>query len=698
MSFLFPGFLLAFAALSIPVLIHLFNFRKFKKVWFTNVRFLREVKMDTQSRSRLKHLLVLACRILAITFIVLAFARPFIPSATSTTHAARKIISVYIDNSFSMESIGTNGQLLDEAKRKAHEIAGAYTAGDRFQLLTNDFEVRHQRLVNREEFESMVDEVKSSASVRKTSEVITRMKDVRQSEEKNADVSHIICLLSDFQKTTSDFSELHTDSAENVYLVPVASQKQSNIYIDTCYFGSPYVQVNTPAALHVRIRNASQNDVQNIPVKFTVNGVQKSLASVDVPAKGTVTDTLNFTATAGGWQQAEVSVTDYPITFDDNYFLSFYISDRLNILEVNGAEPNRYLDALFGHDEYFTFDQIPENRVDYSSLGNYQLIILNELKSPSSGLAQELNRFLEKGGSVIVFPNPDADIASYNNFLSAFNASSYSQPAAADERIALLETGNILFRDVFENKPGGKNEIVDLPVVKKYFPLASRINEEVILRLQNRSSMLSQINSGKGKLFLSAVPLHTDFSGLPVHALFVPLMHRIALLSSGIQPVNAVIGRDQQAEINSTLKPGSIGGERIYHLVNKNEKVDVIAEEKALAGKPVIFFQNQITKAGNYELQVGGNTVSVISFNYDRAESDLTAMSSSDLENVIATKGLKNITAMKPGNENLSVMMQHTSEGVHLWKWCIILALLFLAAEVLLIRFFRIQVKPVPKT
>src|SRR5215213_3318722 len=266
MSFLFPGFLLALAALSIPILIHLFNFRKFKKVWFTNVRFLREVKLDTQSRSRLKHLLVLTCRILAITFVVLAFARPFIPSATSTTHAARKIISVYIDNSFSMEGIGTNGQLLDEAKRKAHEIAGAYTAGDRFQLLTNDFEVRHQRLVNKEEFESMVDEVQTSASVRKTSEVITRMKDARQSEEKNTDVSHIICLLSDFQKTTSDFSELRTDSAESIYLVPVASQKHSNIYIDTCYFTSPFVQINSPATLLVRMRNTSQDDVQNIPV------------------------------------------------------------------------------------------------------------------------------------------------------------------------------------------------------------------------------------------------------------------------------------------------------------------------------------------------------------------------------------------------------------------------------------------------
>ncbi|MBK5286073.1 MAG: BatA domain-containing protein, partial [Bacteroidia bacterium] len=207
MNFLYPGFLFAFAALSVPIIIHLFNFRKFKKVFFTNVRFLKEVKLDTQSRSRLKHLLVLACRILAISFLILAFARPFIPSATSSTGTLQKIVSIYIDNSFSMESVGKNGRLIDEALRKAHEITAAYSAGDHFQLLTNDFEVRHQRLVNRDEMESMIDEVKTGSSVRKTSEVVQRMKDIRQNAgEKN--ISHVICLLSDFQKTTADLGVL----------------------------------------------------------------------------------------------------------------------------------------------------------------------------------------------------------------------------------------------------------------------------------------------------------------------------------------------------------------------------------------------------------------------------------------------------------------------------------------------------------
>ena len=694
MSFLYPGFLLALAALSVPVLIHLFNFRKFKKVFFTNVRFLKEVKLDTQSRSRLKHLLVLASRILAVSFLVLAFARPFVPSSSSSSGALQKIVSIYVDNSFSMESIGTNGRLIDEALSKAHEITSAYSAGDRFQLLTNDFEVRHQRLVNREEMKSMIDEVKTGSSVRKISEAIQRMKDVKQNAG-TENISHIICLLSDFQKTTADLDGLRYDSTEKIFLVPFISQKQSNVFIDTCFLSSPYVQLNSPAELKVEIKNSSSEDVKNVPVKLVVNGIQKSLSSVDVPANGTAVASLNFTSAETGWQQAEISITDYPVTFDDNYFLSFFISTHLNIQVVNGSEPNKYLDALFGHDEYFSFTNVEENRIDYSSLGNYHLVILSELKSLSSGLAQELNRFLEKGGTAIVLPSADASIAAYNNFLSALNAPQYSDAIIADERIASLEKGSVLFKDVFEATASAKNQIMDLPVVKKYYPITGgSMNSEILLRLQNRSAFLSQTEKGKGKLFLFTVPLNTDFSGLPVHALFVPLFHRLALLSSGTLPTSSTIGRDQQAEISDS----ALGGDRVYHLVNAKENVDVIAGARVSEGRHVISFQNQISKAGNYELKNGNKISAVIPFNYDRAESDLSCFTGSELNQIISSSGMLNIKPLEPGNENLSLSMQRINEGTHLWKWCIILALLFLAAEILLIRFFRIRLTPKPTT
>jgi hypothetical protein len=171
MSFIYPAFLWALTALSIPIIIHLFQFRRFKRVYFTNVRFLREVKEQTTARNRLKHLLVLLCRLLALAFLVFAFAQPFLPQTANTVAQGSRAVSVYIDNSFSMQARTQNDvQLLDKAKLKAREIANAYGPEDRFQLLTNDFEGKHQRLVGKDEFLANLDEVQLSPNLAATSE------------------------------------------------------------------------------------------------------------------------------------------------------------------------------------------------------------------------------------------------------------------------------------------------------------------------------------------------------------------------------------------------------------------------------------------------------------------------------------------------------------------------------------------------
>ena len=256
MSFIYPGFLFALAALAIPVIIHLFNFRKFKKIYFTNVRFLREIKQDTQSRSKLKHLLILLSRILAVAFLVFAFAQPFIPTGKGNVLSGTRAVSVYIDNSFSMDALGKNGSLVETAKKKAGEIAKAYNASDKFQLLTNDFEARHQRLLNREEFLQAVDEVQTSATVKKLAEVISRQTEaLNNSEGVDFKTGKIAYEISDFQKSTADPTSIKPDTSLSIVLVQVLPSKVNNLYIDTCRLNTPFIQLNSTNELIVKIRN-----------------------------------------------------------------------------------------------------------------------------------------------------------------------------------------------------------------------------------------------------------------------------------------------------------------------------------------------------------------------------------------------------------------------------------------------------------
>ena len=165
MQFLYPSFLFALAALAIPIILHLFYFRRFKKVYFTNVRFLKEVKEETSARSKLRNLLVLLMRLLAITFLVLAFAQPFIPQDVEVKKG-EKAVSIFVDNSFSMSALSQDVPLLDKAKQRAREIVQAYAVDDRFQILTNDFEGRHQRLVSKEDALGLIDEIEKTPGVK----------------------------------------------------------------------------------------------------------------------------------------------------------------------------------------------------------------------------------------------------------------------------------------------------------------------------------------------------------------------------------------------------------------------------------------------------------------------------------------------------------------------------------------------------
>ena len=139
MQFLFPTFLWGLLAAAVPVIIHLFNFRRTKKILFTNVAFLRAVNTTTSSFRRLKHLLIMAARIAFITCLVLAFAQPFLPSKSGKGVKSGGVASIYIDNSLSMQNELDKKSYLDKAIGKVEELLTAFPQGSQLQLVTNDF-------------------------------------------------------------------------------------------------------------------------------------------------------------------------------------------------------------------------------------------------------------------------------------------------------------------------------------------------------------------------------------------------------------------------------------------------------------------------------------------------------------------------------------------------------------------------------
>jgi hypothetical protein len=685
MQFVYPAFLFALSAVAIPIIIHLFNFRKYKKIYFTNVRFLQEIKQDTKSRSQLKHLLILLSRILAVIFLVLAFAQPYLPMAKAAIVRGLRNVSIYIDNSYSMEAVGKNGSLMEVAKKKARDIAMAYNPSDRFQLLTTDFEGRHQRMVNREELLQMIDEVKPGASVRNLSEVVARQQDALRNLSGSGAESKTLYVLSDFQKTVSGMDELKADSSVTLNLVPMTAAETKNLYIDSCWLSQPFVQLNVPNELNVRIKNISGEDAENIPVKLFINDTQRALGSVNVAANGSAEAKLSFTINQAGWQQAIVSITDYPVTFDDSYYFSFNVKEHLQVLAINEQQPSQFVEALFKGDEYFALKNAGVNQLDYSGFSSNNLIVLNGVKTISSGLAQELKKYLEHGGVVVVFPAADLQADSYRSFLQSVNANIYAQLNEEEQIVSYIETKHPLFSDVFEKKAVPEN--LDLPVAKKYFTLSRNMQsrEEVLMRLQNGNTFLSATPVMSGQLLLSAVPLDAEFSNFPKHALFIPVMLRAAMMNGSelIQPLR--IGSNDEFVLSTQ---GS-SGEAVYHLTNPKTKFDVIPEMRVTENKSSIAPHDQVKESGNYSLTSGSATAAIVSFNYDRRESDLSVYSESELKSMADKSGIAHVNLISSSNKELTHAVAEMNEGKKLWKYCIVFSLLFFSAEVMLIRFMK---------
>lgn len=687
MQFVFPAFLAALAVLAIPIIVHLFYFRRFKKVYFTNVRFLKEVKEETSNRQKLRNLLVLLMRCLAIIAMVLAFAQPFIPLSAGVKKG-EKAVSIFVDNSFSMNSLSKDAPLLELAKQRARDIVNAFAVEDRFQILTNDFEGRDQRLVSKEDALDRIEEIRIGPASRDLSKVLTRQQQCLTTGKQENKIAYVV---SDFQTNIADVTNFH-DTLIEVNLVPMRAVQERNVSVDSVWFENPVQILNQPANLLVKLSNRSDEEATEIRLALRHDDQSKPVGSVSIPARSSKLDTVSFNILHPGWHEAKLSVTDYPVQFDDDYYLVFHVAERINVLSINGLQPNKYLDNAFVGAKYFQLDNANASALDYSRFPDFQLVILNELPNISSGLANELKTFVQNGGNVLVFPAPTADLNSYNALLQNFNAGNLGAYEPTPRQASEINTDEFVFKDVFLNKSAN----LRLPVTQGNFKIAPS-RGEYILTYRDGSALLAKYPQGEGAFYLSAAPLNEQVNDLVRNGeIFVPMLFKMAIAGTKGRQIAYTIGKDEVLEAKHKV---AASGEVVYKLKSVSDQPETgnqqpstndefIPEQRILGSKVLLTPGTQVRDAGWYRLHLqGDSTLAEFAFNYDRKESDLSYKTDETL-----AEGLpKNIKVLAENAEaNFGQVVDEQERGIVLWRWCVIFALLFLALEVLFLRLWKV--------
>ncbi|CAG5079640.1 vWA domain-containing protein [Parvicella tangerina] len=684
MKLMYPEYLWGLLALSIPIIIHLFNFRKFQKVYFSNIDLLKEVKLETKSKSRLKHLIILALRLLAISALVLAFAQPYIPVNQEQKHG-ENVVSIYIDNSHSMDSKGVNGFRLELAKEQSENIVNNYGPTDLFQIITNDFEGRHQRLYNKQEAIQLINEIEPSFQSRTFSEIYARQTDLLKHESANK----FAYWLSDFQEYACDFNSIQPDSSLALYGIPYENKSSQNLYIDSIWFETPVRKSGVEDHVNALVHNEGDKELE-FKVNLEVNGSNQAFVNYTIAPGQKLTCEIPFTVHTNGVQHARLSLNDYPdadLTFDDDYFFSYYIQPAVKILHLHTKglmnDSAGFFGALYGNDPDFLFKNEQLSTFDFSTLGSYDLVILNGITSFSNGLINELKSYNSAGGSICIYPSANADIGSYNELLQPIASITLSPQITAQNKVSNLAKEHPIFDGIFELVPDN----IDLPTVNLSYPLGLPSSSYAIplYTLQDGNPFFVFHSSLKGSVSICSTPLDEQFGNWPKHALFVPTMLRIAEFSKFRPHYDYTIGKDITVDAPNTI---AVSDEVSIEGVESD--FSFLPEIKITNQSANFIVHNQIKSAGSYNVNVNGNTADGIAFNYSRDESQLQFLSGDQLLEAMANSDLNSTFSIIEGADSSDgIALESVVNGQKYWWHLLLAALIFLALEIAVYRLLK---------
>jgi hypothetical protein len=644
MQFKHPEVLYFLSILVLPILVHLFQLRRFKTQYFTNVRFLKELVVQTRKSSALKKYLLLATRLLLLTFLILAFAQPFWEAKEAKN--AKNELYIIIDNSFSMQAKGKKGELL---KRAVQDILAEAPESANFSLLTNTESYWNTDIKS---IQRELQNLSYSATPFEPERLIAQVRAHRSTFRKD------IVVISDGVGTRAEaLGVLNND--EKGYYIPVQAEKTQNIAIDSVYLDQTLDQFYE---IEVAVRSyGATSDAVPVALYDGQKLVAKTLVNFNQPRQ-TLKFTLPKTEFIG-----YVSLNDNSLEYDNTYYFSLSKPEKSRVMSISESAPSTFLNKIYTPDE-FEYTATTLTTLPYALLEKQDAIVLNEIATLPASLQTTLKAFVAQGGNLILIPSPDTNVSSYNALLNALGGGYVYQDWKVNDRLVTkINFNHPLYAGVFEKK----TENFQYPNIKAGYSVQTSF--PTVLECNDQRPFLSAVTRGAGTMYCFSAPLRQEwgnFKNSPY--LIVPTLYNMAFNSQKTGVKASTIGSSRPY-----IAPVSLGEDEIVSL--QKEETEVIPEQQRLYNQVKLTFSTQPQRAGNYTLLRKKETVDQLSFNYPRTESDLQAVPSNWMAN------WKEITA----TDQLFDTLQADRSDTVIWKWCILLALLFLLIEIAIQKIIR---------
>jgi hypothetical protein len=681
MNWAHPGFLIALAVLIIPLLIHLFHFKRYKTLYFSSLTFLKSIEQEQQSIRKLKQWIIWSLRTLAFLCIVLAFAQPFL-SNKKDQKTGVSVIGIYVDNSFSMSRIGQNGELISQARDLAKSVINDSPRNTQFVLLTNNLGGEEKRLLTKAQLLEKIEQLQLSPLPRSTSNVLKYWKQWNIESEKNqAIASSQLLFLSDFQKSTFGKLEKIADFPSKVYPIVLKPSNEGNLFIDSVWFENPSQRIGMKQIVYALVKNESKTNLKEIDINFQLGRINRSVYA-DLPAFGSDTVELTYYNQEPKRITCSVTVNDKQMNQDDSYYFSYDVVKNSKVLVINGEDAVSNIGLVLSLESYFIVNEKKASEVSTSTLKEYDAVILNGNNQVSSFLIKSLVEFSNEGGGILLFPGSNAAISGWNDLLERLEMPTISGQQQAGLTIKKINTSDSYFDGVFEKRVDN----INLPNVKKAYRLNASKNDAAIglLTYQNGSDFFIR-STGKRTVFFSSTSLNEEFSNFTSNQLFSTLVLRSAELCKKQLPYSLSVGESSYFPITKT-------GTSDAPIVLKNDKTSYFPVVFTKEENAYISIQGQEAirslKAGNYSIVSEDKAIGSLSVNYQRKESKTACYTTEEISDFLADASIP-FDQVSDGMNWTGASFLKLEQDKPFWKWFLIFALLFLIAEMLVVAFFN---------
>ena len=640
MQFKYPELFWALFLLLIPIFIHLFQLRRFKKTPFTNVKFLKKVVSESRQSNTLKKWLLLFTRMLLLAAFIFAFAQPFFAEKSALK---QKETVIYLDDSFSMQLKEEGTTLLENA---VQELIKKLPKEERFSLFTNTKTFRNTTI---QDIQNELLALNPGNRQLKLNEIYLKGKTLFSAD--NATNKNLI-ILSDFQQL---MASSQMDSLQNIssHWVALRGGEVKNVAID-----SAYIESETSENLNLLVNLSGSGDIENIPVSL-FNG-EKLIAKTSASFNDSKNGTASFSIPKNEAFDGKIEISDSGLTYDNLLYFSIGKKEKIKVLAIGDAQ-NRFLSRIFTKDE-FVFTTTELRSLNYSNLVNQHLIILNNLQQIPSSLTTSLKAFTDNGGHLIIIPAADIDLNSYNLLTSNYASTTFLQKVRDEREITNISFSHPLYQNVFEKNVTN----FQYPKTSEFYKI--KTGAPTVLAFQGNEPFLV----GGKSFFLFTTSLSIQNSNFINSPLVVPTFYNMAVGSLKLAPLYSVLGQSVSIDVPTSLAQDDI-------LKLKKGDYEFIPQQQSLSNKVSLSFNESLQEDGSYAVLQNEKPIKNISFNYNRNESNLSYL---------------NVTEQKMASTSTSIStlfesIEKDNSVTELWKWFVILALALLFIEVLIQKYLK---------